>query len=325
MCRPTIRSAFSVFLLMFVLGTCIQGLSQSKASKKNEQVSGVPVLWRHPGNITSRNLFLGPGGAAMRPDFRRITFIEEDKGGYSKKYKVRDASGREWTAKIGKESQAETAAVRLLWALGYLTEINYLAPTVEIVGKGTFQNVRFEARPKNVKRLDEWKWTRNPFIDTREFRGLKVLMALINNWDIKDSNNQILLVRNNGVNELQYVISDLGATFGQSGSVPVIWRLTRSRNEPRKYRDAEFVDVVKDNHVYFHYGGKRNSIFDDITVEDARWIGSLLSQLTSQQLRDIFRAANYTPAEISLLTSEIRERTNELVRLRSDERLGRRR
>ena len=42
--------------------------------------------------------------------------------------------GREWVAKIGKEAQSETAAVRLVWAAGYLTEINYLAPCVRIEG-----------------------------------------------------------------------------------------------------------------------------------------------------------------------------------------------
>ena len=81
----------------------------------------------------------------MRPDLRRITFIKEEKGGYSKKFEVRDGSGRRWVVKIGKEAQAETSAIRLLWGVGYLTEVNYLVPRVTIPGKGTFTNVRFEA------------------------------------------------------------------------------------------------------------------------------------------------------------------------------------
>ena len=298
-------------------------LAVPQKSKKDKVPKGTPVLWRRV-DIRSRDLLLGPGGAAMKPDLRRITFIEEQKGGYSKKYKVRDASGREWSAKIGKEAQSETAAVRLLWALGYVTEINYLAPIATIEGKGTFNNVRFEARPDNVKRLDEWKWSNNPFVNTRELQGLKVMMAFINNWDIKDSNNEILQVRTDRGNELQYVISDLGATFGQSGSTPIVWRFTRSRNNPKKYADAEFVDVLVDNNVYFHYGGKRGSLFGDITVGDAQWIGGLLSQLSTNQIRDAFRAANYTPAEVELLTNEVKERTNEIVRLRSDQRMGKR-
>ncbi|HKZ03614.1 MAG TPA: hypothetical protein VJ180_15330, partial [Pyrinomonadaceae bacterium] len=250
--------------------------------KDKDSSRGAPVLWRPPANIRSLDLFAGPGGA--KPDLRRVEFIEEQKGGYSKKYRVRDSAGREWVAKIGKEAQAETAAVRLIWAMGYMTEINYLEPVTQIVGKGTFQNVRFEARPKNVKRLVEWKWSSNPFVGTRELRGLKVMMALINNWDIKDSNNEIFLVPGNRGNELRYVISDLGATFGKSGSTPIFWHFTRSRNKPKDFADAEFVDVVKDNHVYFHYGSKRHSLFNDITVQDALWIGRLLSQLTTSQL-----------------------------------------
>lgn len=294
------------------------------ADKKDKSLPrGTPVIWRKPADIRSLDLGSGPGGT--KPDLRRVTFLEEQKGGYSKKYRVRDAAGREWVAKIGKEAQAETAAVRLLWALGYNTEINYLEPTSEIVGKGVFRNVRFEARPKHIKRLDEWKWSDNPFVGTRELRGLKVLMALINNWDIKDSNNQVLLVRGNKGNELQYIISDLGATFGKSGSTPIVWRFTRSRNKPVDYSKADFVDTVVDNHVYFHYGGKRNDLFGDITVQDAKWIGGMLAQLSLQQLRDLFRAANYTPSEVSLLVNEVRERTNELLRVGEDQRLGRRR
>jgi hypothetical protein len=133
------------------------------------------------------------------------------------------------------------------------------------------------------------------------------------------------LVRGRNGNELRYIISDLGATFGKSSNTPLFWRLTRSRNEPEDYRKAKFVDEVEDNRVDFHYNGKRNGLFSDITISDAVWVGNLLSQLSNKQLRDAFRAANYTPSEIDILTGEVRERTNELARLGTYERLGRRR
>jgi hypothetical protein len=301
------------------------GISLAKTKTRKKLPKGTPVLWRAPNDISSRDLYLGPGGLAMRPDLSRITLIKEEKGGYSKKYRVRDGSGREWVAKIGKEAQAETSAVRLLWGLGYVTEINYLVPRVEIPGKGTFQNVRFEARPAGVKRLDEWQWKQNPFVGTKQFQALKVMMVLLNNWDVKDSNNQILFAHGDSGDELQYIISDLGATFGHSSSVPILWGITRSRNNPKKYAKAGFVDVVKNNRVYFHYHGKRDDLFHDITVQDATWAASLLAKLSDGQLRDAFRAANYTPAQINLLTSAVRERTNQLLNLRANERIGRNR
>ncbi len=311
--------------VLFALTLGLTPVSSKKRKEKNQLPKGTPVLWHRPSDISSRDLFWGPGGKAMQPDLARVTFIEEEKGGYSKKYRVRDASGREWVAKIGKEAQSETAAVRLLWAAGYETEINYLVPRVEIMGKGTFTNVRFEARPQNVKRAVAWKWSKNPFVGTRELQGLKVLMVLLNNWDIKDSNNKVLVQRNGTGGELRYIISDLGATFGHASGTPIFWRFTRSRNNPVKYAKSNFVEGVKDNYVRFHYGGKRSGLFKDITVEDARWIGSWLALLNNQQLKDVFRAANYTPGQIDLLANTVRERTNELVHLPVNDRIGRRR
>jgi len=310
-----------LFALMLSLTSIETGLAKSK--KKKEALTGTPILWKQPDNISSRDLFLGPGGEAMRPDLRRITFIKEEKGGYSKKYRVRDGSGHEWVAKIGKEAQSETSAIRLLWGVGYVTEVNYLVPRVTIPGKGTFSNVRFEARPERWDRVGEWKWKRNPFIGRPEYQGLKIMMAVINNWDLKDSNNVIVKLRESNNDALYYMISDLGATFGHASTTPLFWRFTRSRNNPEKYAKSEFFQKVKGNRVVLHFGGKNSGLIKDITVNDAQWIGSLLSQLSDQQLRDAFRAANYRPDQINLLARTVRERTNELLSLRPNVQIGR--
>lgn len=309
-------------LIVLALLICITSIDTGLAQKKKKKAhpSGTPVLWQAPTDISQRDLFLGPGGTAMRPDLRRITFIKEEQGGYSKKYRVRDGSGREWVAKIGKEAQSETSAIRLLYGVGYVTEVNYLVPRVTIPGKGTFTNVRFEARPENWDRVGEWKWKRNPFVGTPEFQGLKIMMAMINNWDLKDSNNQIVQVRGN---ELRYIISDLGATFGHASTTPLFWRLTRSRNDPVKYAKSNYLEKVKGDRIVLHFGGKNRGIMKDITVHDAQWMASLLSQLSDAQLRDAFRAANYRPHEINLLARTVRERTNELLSLRPSPQIGR--
>lgn len=294
----------------------------AKSKKKKATPTGTPVMWRQPTNIGARDLFLGPGGTSMQPDLSRIKLLKEEKGGYSKKYRIRDGAGHEWVAKIGKEAQSETSAVRLLWGLGYETEVNYLVPRVTIPGKGTFTNVRFEARPDEWKRVGEWKWKQNPFVSTPEYKGLKIMMALINNWDLKDSNNVLIEVPGRRGTELRYVISDLGATFGHASTVPLIWRFTRSRNKPKDYANSDFFEKVKGNRVELHYGGKNRGLMKDITVEDAIWIANLLSQLSDQQLRDAFRAANYRPDQINLLTRVVRARTIQLVRLRPNVQIG---
>ena len=308
--------------LVFCLSAINVGVA-AKSKKKKQAPQGTPVLWERPTDISSRDLFLGPGGTRMRPDRRRITFLKEEKGGYSKKYRVRDASGREWVAKIGKEAQSETSAIRLLWGLGYQTEVNYLVPRVTIPGKGTFTNVRFEARPEEWDRVGEWKWKRNPFLGTPEYQGLKIMMAMINNWDLKDSNNETIQIGKGSDAELRYIISDLGATFGHASTTPLFWRFTRSRNNPSNYANSKFFEKVKGNRVVLHFGGKNSGLMKDITVSDAQWLSSWLSQLSDQQLRDAFRAANYRPDEINLLAREIRERSTELLNLRPAEQIGR--
>ncbi len=294
--------------------------AQDKKAKAEAEAAAaaraVPVLWRAPDDIAARDLLAGPGGEAMRPDLRRVTFLKEEKGGYSTKYRVKDARGREWVAKVGKEAQSETAAVRLLWAVGYSTEVNYLVPRLTVNGLGTFENVRLEARPESVERLDEWKWSENPFVGTKELQGLIISMALFNNWDIKDSNNKLLLVRSGGGGrgELHYIVSDLGATFGRVHvNVPGIWRISRSRNDPEDYSRDPFLEDVKGRNVFLFYKGKRQDLFDSLHVDHARWIGGLFSRLSRRQVEDAFRAANYTPDEVRLLSAAFRQRVAELA------------
>jgi hypothetical protein len=292
----------------------------AKPKKPKERPRGEPILWR-PVDIASRDLFLGPGGRRLQPDLRQVKFLKDVKGGHSKKFRIRDAAGREWVAKVGNEAQSETAAVRLVWALGYETETNYLVPRLTIPGKGTFQNGRLEARPDSEKRLEEWRWKQNPFIGRREFQALKVMMVLLSNWDIKDSNNEIIAEK--GSDKLRYIISDLGATFGKTGSMPFFWRFNRSRNKPRDYQRAKFVEGVDDGDVVdFKYGGRQREIFKNISVDDAKWLGSLLARLSPEQIRDAFRAANYSPADQQVLTNAVLNRIDQLSRLPSSSRLA---
>lgn len=283
---------------------------KSKTEKK--ELTGKPVMWRAPTDLESRNLLLGAGGDQMKPDISRLTFIEQKTGGFSTKYRVRDAKGNEWIAKIGKEAQTDTAANRLLWALGYETEIAYLVPKAKIEGKGEYENVRLEARPASVKRAGNWMWENNPFMNAPEFRGLKILMVLLNNWDMKDDNNEILAMRGDtsGEGELRYIISDLGATFGKTGGF-----FSRSRNKPSDYVKAQFIKTVNGDVIDFNYSGKNQKLFEGITVADARWLSNLMKRLSDDQIKDAFRAANYSAEEVDLLAGEVRERINALAKL----------
>ena len=135
--------------------------SLSTAQTRNIR-SPLNVIWKHPGEISRRNLYYGPGSASLAPaaPFR---FIEEDTSATTPKFKVRDARNVEWSVKLGIESQSETVATRLVWAAGYFAEEAYYFPRAHIVnfkrlsrGKdyfdasGNVRAARFEPRRSNT-------------------------------------------------------------------------------------------------------------------------------------------------------------------------------
>lgn len=313
--QPIIYSI--VFLLVF------SAVADAQKDAKKEMPTGKAVMWEAV-NIAERDLFAGPGGEEMRPDLSSVTFLREEKNGHNKKFRIKDGKGKIWVAKLGREAQPETAAVRLMWALGYKTEVNYLVPSITIPGKGTFKNVRLEARPDDIERLDEWKWKQNPFIGTKEFQGLKIMQVFLTNWDIVDVQNKILQVEGRNGKELHYIISDLGGTFGKLGNnnLPIIYRLGRRTNKPSLYIKTKLIREVEDGRVELSYKGKNRWIFKDITVDDADWLSRLLLQLSERQIRDAFRAANYAPADIDTLTRAVKNKITELSRVTTEERFS---
>jgi len=304
-----------VAVALLIPATIFPGEKHKKKKNQEDLPNGIPVLWRAPSDISKRDLYWGQGGKAMRPDLREVTLIKKEPGGYSTKYRVRDASGHEWVAKVGKEAKGETAASRLMWAVGYFPDVNYLVPRVHVKGLDKdLENVRFGLRPKDVKRVDGWQWKKNPFVGSREFQGMKVMMAVLNNWDIKDSNNKVAVVKNDKIadKELRYFVSDLGGSFGKVSHIPRFLYFKPDRNNPKAYAKTRLINKVKDDRVDFHYKLKRKDLFKNITVDQAQWISGWLSRLSDRQLADAFRAANYSPEEVRMMSHGVRQRIREL-------------
>lgn len=312
---PLNSAVLFIILLALASGAFAQKTKAPAATKS----SGTNVLWESI-DTSQLDLYDGPGGDEMRPDLGRIEFIKEEKGGHNKKYRIKDGSGKTWVAKLGREAQPETAAVRLMWGLGYKTEVNYLVPSLTIPGKGTFKNVRLEARPDNIERLEEWKWKSNPFVGTRELQGLKMMMVFLTNWDVLDLQNKVLDVGD----ENHYIVSDLGSTFGRLGNnnFPVIYRFGRKVGNPRAYAKTRFISKVEDGEVKLAYKGKNRSLFKGFSVEDAKWLADRLGQLSDKQIGDAFRAANYSAADVTTYATAVRRKIVEIQRAAGASNLG---
>lgn len=301
------------FFYLVLFSAAAISVSAQKDDRKYA-VAGTPVIWEQV--ESERDLYWGPGGEEMKPDVSKVAFIEDAKSGNNTKYRIKDAAGRTWVAKLGSEGQPEIAVVRILYGIGYKTEINYLVPKITIPGKGSFENIRLEARPDDIKRLDEWKWRENPFIGSNELQGLKVMMVFFTNWDLLDLQNKVLQTREDGRVENQYVISDLGATLGKVGNnnLPIFFRLGRKTGDPATWNEAGFIRDLKDGRLVFDFKGKGRDLMNDITVEQGRWLAEQLKRLTERQITDAFRAAGYSPDEVDLLKVGFTARVAELDR-----------
>jgi hypothetical protein len=189
------------------------------------------------------------------------------------------------------------------------------------------EEARFEKKPDQQKKIGIWKWRENPFIGSREFNGLRVMMAVMNNWDLKDVNNAVYSDQSS--NHDIFLTSDIGATFGTNG---LSWTKDRSKGDVDTFQKSKFITHQADGVVNFgtpappvalmavnakQYQMRRNLewIGEEVPIADARWIGSLLKQLSHEQLIDAFRAGHFPPDEIDKYVSVVEERIQELSAL----------
>jgi len=332
MLRTKARLYFTVMLMLVMLSASLT--AQKNTSKAKENTGSLPgIIWRDPGDVASLNLLYGAGGKEHAPNPNgKYTFVKEDTEGTSPKFDIEDAQGTRWKVKLGLEPQSETAATRLLWAAGYFVDEDYYLADLKVTsmpklhrgGKfvaadGTVHGARLERKPKGVEKLGTWSWFHNPSLDTREFNGLRVMMSFLNNWDLKESNNSIYEIGD----ERRYAVTDLGATFGKTGS-----SFSRSRSVPKDYVDSKFIRKVTPEYVdfvmhsrpiflmamfpYYHTRARMEKITKHVPRADVKWLAQRLSQLSAEQIRDSFRAAGYTTGEIEEYTRAVQKRIAEL-------------
>ncbi len=339
------KSQGLILLISFVLAGLPIAAADAKTGKSRDASvksarSEAAVLWREPTDIGSRNLFYGPGGEQHQPH-GPFAFVEEDLNGSNPKYVVRDQSKVKWTIKLGNEARPETVASRLVWAVGYFTNEDYFLQDVQVgdmpahvkrggsqIGPGgSMHAVRLKRHLEDEKKIENWEWSDDSVAGSQALNGLKVMMALINNWDLKESNNA--LYGGKDAAEQVYIVSDLGASFGTTG---LTFPFSHSKGNLNSYIHSGFVGKVSPEYVDFRTPSRPALIYAfglpafmhrvrlDNTVhhiprEDARWIGKLLSSLSSDQIRDAFRAAGYAPKQVDLFTSVVQDRIQELNRL----------
>jgi hypothetical protein len=316
MTQPKLNQLLFALVLILILSPVIGAQKAAKSDDKATQDNLPASVWADPGDVSTLDLFYGSGGKEHAPDSNgKFIFVKEDMNGTSPKFDVEDENGVRWKVKLGEEPQAETAATRLLWAAGYFVDEDYFLTDFKVQGitklhrgeklvseDGTIHHARFERHIEHSKKLGNWDWFHNQCGPVTDLNGLRIMMALVNNWDLKTINNSVEEMDG----QRRCVVTDVGATFGKTGNI-----FGRSKSEPKDYTHSKFIQKMSPGYVDFVGRGKEN-VAKHIPLADAKWLGQRLASLSVDQTHDVFRAGGYTPEEIDSYTKTVQDRIAEL-------------
>ena len=331
--RKQIQLLFAL-VLMLILSPAMAAQKSAKNADKAKEQNLPAAVWHDSGDVSTLNLFYGTGGKEHTPDpDGKFTFVKEDLEGTSPKFIIEDEKGVRWKVKLGEETQSETTATRLLWAAGYFVDEDYYVADFKVEGlpklrrgqnsvsaDGTVYRARLERNTRHVEKLGNWDWFRNQCGSSRELNGLRVMMAFLNNWDLKTINNAV----QEADGQRHCVVTDVGATFGKTGNP-----FTRSKSAAKEYAASKFISKVTPESVNlvmhsrpfflavfnlpnYRTRTRMEKITKQIPRADARWVGQRLALLSVNQLHDSFRAAGYTPEQVDVYTRAVQKRIAEL-------------
>jgi hypothetical protein len=261
-----------------------------------------------------------PTGELTR-DSPACQFIPRNPGGTSNKFECALANGEVVRVKYGHEPEihAEVAASRLLAALGYATDNEYLVPRLrcdgcpanpfvtmkmlDLIGGGPrrtesytdFEWVaverKFEGTPIEDDERKGWAWweLKNVEAPAEDLDALRLLAVFLAHWDNKADNQRLVCMDTDGRDpdrrcaDPLLMIQDLGATFG-----PTKVNLSQWRTMPIWIDRATCTVSMR----ALPYGG---GTFEDARLTEAARlrVGRELASFTDNDLRGWFAAARF--------------------------------
>ena len=250
-----------------------------------------------------------------------------------------DGKDKTFKIKIGKEMHSEPTSAALAAALGFHVDVSKYVKDFRIdLGEMTPEEFKvewnsyygayevnkyikeegedesghyiivheglIENKPKkDFLRAGPWAWGENGHKGLRETRALIVFNMWVSNLDLKEAENNKLVVKQNGdERNFFHLQHDMGFAFG---------------NIFREVIDAFKWNIIKKKtkdeiHVHF-FSFQTNSGFEHITYSDARWMIRLISRLSRAQIEEAVRLGGWPKSVDKLLIEKLIARRNELV------------
>jgi hypothetical protein len=273
-------------------------------------------LWSEPQDLDRRDLFHGHWGAEHAPDPMGVyTLVERKHTGVNLGLTVKDEKNREWSVKqpfpggLDSEAPVEVVLSRLLSAVGYHQPPVYYLPAFRVkddFGEHVEVGGRFRLKEQSLKETGIWKWEDNPFVGTKPYQGLIVLLMMFNSTDLKNTNNSLYEFRDGDLVKQWYVVRDLGAAFGDTN------RISPRKNHADSFEQVPYLLGTSNGHIEFAYTGwYTNLVRDRITPDEVAWVSALLGRLSDKQWADAFRAGGYEPDVANRFIAKLKEKINQ--------------
>lgn len=298
-----------------VVSAAACAMAKRPALQPSAPVAGA-IMWEEPTDLPSRDVFDGPWGREHAPEpGDTFTLVEYKHSGVNLGMTVKDGQDREWSVKLpypgdmDSEAPVEVTVSRLLSAVGYPQPPVYYLPAFRLkddLGTRTMAGGRFRLKDSTLTDEGSWRWEENPFIGTRPYQGLLVILMMLNSTDLKNSNNTLYQHRDGDLVEQWYTVRDIGAALGDTAF------LAPRKNDVAAFERGPFIAGVSNGLVDFAYHGVYRKYVDDrIAPADVEWASELLGRLSEQQWNDAFRAGGYQPEIAARFIARLREKVND--------------
>lgn len=320
---PAVRSITVALTMALSLPGCAKVIDPASPPSSDE----VRRLWVPPETWGDRDLFYGPWGPERAPD-PSLTYrlVERKHSGVNPGLTVRDSLGRQWSVKQAPpegqppEGPIEVFVSRVLSAVGYHQPPVYFLREFTLAddwGTRLEPGGRFRLKDPSLKDRGTWSWQASPLVGARPYKGLLVVLLLLNSSDLKNENNTLYEHRVADGSESWYVVRDLGTALGSTG------RWAPRRGDAGAFARHPFITGTAGGFVQFGYRGRHQELVRGrITPADVAWATALLSRLGDRQWDEAFRAGGFTAAAAAPFLEVIKRRIDEAARLGAAGRAG---
>jgi len=173
-----------------------------------------------------------------------------------------------------------------------------------------------QIKDPRAKNIGPWAFGGLGHEGRRELRGAGLLAAWIGWSDSRFDNTRLKIIRTSGDQELKHYFSDLGGGLGRSTGL--VYRQGELPNEfGWTFTQAPKLQGKGRMTVPFRVVGYRpiedTPAFEQMTVDDARWMARWIGQLTEQQIVEALVASGFDAAHVRLYTEKLVSRRDQMI------------